>query len=207
MSRIIFLNGSSSAGKSTIAQSIQNLSADPWLAFGFDTFFKMAPNQQDTFDYSDKSGYLNFSSGKNSHGPTMRVEKGPKSDQLFGLMPEFAKLLASRGNDVIIDEVLFDNTILKSYLKELRQHTVYFIAVTCDLRTMQERELLRGDRAIGLSNDLMDRVHSGLREYDLTVDTTSSTAVDNAKKILNYVNNHSEPQGFSHMRQALLVKM
>ena len=52
---------------------------------------------------------------------------------------------------------------------------------------MQQREISRGDRAIGLSNDQIDRVHAGLREYDIKVDTTNNWAFEVAKQILSYV--------------------
>ncbi len=41
---IIFLNGCSSAGKTTIARAIQHLSEKPWLLIGIDTFFQMMPS-------------------------------------------------------------------------------------------------------------------------------------------------------------------
>ncbi|WP_342267675.1 phosphotransferase-like protein [Candidatus Tisiphia endosymbiont of Empis tessellata] len=90
----------------------------------------------------------------------MRVETNPKGEQLFGIMPDFANLLASRNNNLIIDEVLFEDACLKSYIKSLNGYIVYFVGVFCDLsKVMQEREILRCDRAIGLSNDQIDRVH------------------------------------------------
>ena len=203
MSKIIFLNGSSSAGKTLIARSIQYLSSEPWLTFGIDTFLAMAPNQHSGFDYQDSAGYLNFIAGENSRGPTLSPEYGQRSEQLFGLMPEFAKLLANRGNNIILDEVLFDDINLNSYLKELSQHIVYFIGITCELKTMQEREILRKDRGIGLTNDLIERVHSGAREYDLIIDTTSRPPFDSANSILEFVRMNPDPQGFVKMRKAL----
>ncbi|HJD64249.1 MAG TPA: chloramphenicol phosphotransferase CPT family protein [Rickettsia endosymbiont of Sericostoma sp.] len=199
MSKIIFLNGCGSAGKTSIARSIQHLSKDSWLTFGVDSFINMMP-----CSYNDKvsTEYFTFVSGTNDRGATMRVESGEKGEQLFGVMPDFANLLASRGNNIIIDEVLLDDSGLKSYIKTLSSYIVYFVGVFCDLSVMQEREILRCDRAIGLSNDQIDRVHaSSLREYDLTVDTTSKTAFANAKQILEFVDNNPAPQGFITMRK------
>lgn len=135
----------------------------------------------------------------------MRVEAGPKGDQLFGIMPDFANLLANRGNNLIIDEVLFDDAQLKSYIDALKNHTVYFIGVFCDLAVMQEREILRNDRAIGLSNDQIDRVHHGLREYDFSVDATAASPFKVATLILNFIESTSAPQGFINMQNKLLV--
>ncbi|WP_375318520.1 chloramphenicol phosphotransferase CPT family protein [Candidatus Tisiphia endosymbiont of Oplodontha viridula] len=201
MSKIIFLNGCGSAGKTSIAKSIQYLSKESWLTFGVDSFINMIPYSSD-----DKvsTEYFTFVPGRNERGPTIRVESGIKAEQLFGVMPDFANLLASRGNNIIIDEVLFDDSCLKSYIKTLSSYIVYFVGVFCDLSVMQEREILRGDRDIGLSNDQIDRVHaSSLREYDLTVDTTSRTAFETAKQILEFIDNNLAPQGFMTMRKRL----
>ncbi len=49
MSKIIFLNGCGSVGKTSIARSIQHLSKDSWLTFGVDSFINMMP-----CSYNDK---------------------------------------------------------------------------------------------------------------------------------------------------------
>lgn len=200
MSKIIFLNGCGSSGKTSIARAIQHLSKDLWLTFGIDTFINMTPPPSND---KEEAGYFSFVPGKNERGQTMRVETGPKGEQLFGIMPEFANLLANRGNNIIIDEVLFDDTHLKSYINALQNHTVYFVGVFCELEAMQEREILRGDRAIGLSNDQIDRVHIGLREYDLKVDTTNTSAFNVAKQILTFVDSTETPEGFINMHSKL----
>jgi len=200
MNKIIFLNGCGSSGKTSIARSIQHLSNESWLTFGIDTFISMTP-----FPCKDKgdAGYFSFIPGKNDRGPMMRVETGPKGDQLFGLMPDFENLLATRGNNLIIDEVLFGDIYLKSYIKTLQNHIVYFVGVFCELPVMQEREILRRDRSIGLSNDQVDRIHKGLRQYDLIVDTTNASPFEVSKQILAFLDEHPAPQGFLTMRKEL----
>ena len=68
---------------------------------------------------------------------------------------------------------------------------------------MQEREILRRDRAIGLSNDQIDRVHDGIREYDLNVNTSTKSSFEVAKQILAFVNSTAAPQGFINMQKIL----
>ena len=98
---------------------------------------------------------------------------------------------------------MFNDNQLKSYVDKLADHTVYFIGVKCDLAIMQEREYLRRDRALGLSNDQFDRVHSGMREYDFTVDTSNSSVYDVAKEIITSIKNNPDPKGFNNMRGKL----
>jgi chloramphenicol 3-O phosphotransferase len=185
MSRIILLNGCGSAGKTSIAKSIAYLSDDFWLTFGVDTFIGMMP-------HGKQESYFKFIPAENENGPLMRVESQENGKNLFDVMPKFAKMIADQGNNLIIDEVLLDQNSLKAYAENLKNHTVYYIGVFCDLKTMQERELLRGDRCIGLSNDQIDRVHQGtLNSYDFTVDTTSISPFEAARLILEFVQGNS----------------
>lgn len=199
MSKIIFLNGAGSSGKTSIARAIQHLSNEQWLTFGVDTFIEMTPYPSSGKD----SEYFSFVPGENERGPTMKVESKSAGGKLFGVMPDFALLLANQNNNLIIDEVIFDDQDLKPYVEKLANHIVYFIGVKCDLGIMQEREFLRRDRVVGLSNDQFDRVHSGTREYDLTVDTSHSSIFFVAKEIMNYIDTNKSPKGFNKMRNKL----
>jgi chloramphenicol 3-O phosphotransferase len=199
MSKMILLNGASSSGKTSIARSIQSLSNEQWLTFGVDTFIDMMP-----YPSSGKDGaYFDFVPGENERGPLMSVVSKPAGDKLFGAMTDFAHMLGCRGNNLIIDEVLLNDKQLKSYVDKLADHTVYFVGVKCDLAIMQEREYLRRDRALGLSNDQFDRVHTGAREYDFMVDTSNTSVFDAAKAIITFIDNNPNPKGFHHMRGKL----
>ena len=69
---------------------------------------------------------------------------------------------------------------------------------------MQEREILRRDRAIGLANGQINRVHDGLREYDFSVNTTHNSSFALARDILQFINKNPNPQGFKKMESILL---
>lgn len=190
MSKIIFLNGCGSSGKTSIAKAIQHESPDLWLTFGVDTFIDMIP-------FGRQEPYLKFIPGQNERGPTMHVESGPEGGKLFSVMPQFAEMLADRKNNLIIDEVLLDEEALKRYAHHLKAHTVYYIGVFCDLAVMQEREVLRRDRCIGLSNDQIDRVHQGvLNSYDFKVDTTAISPFEAARLILKFIDDNPAPGAF-----------
>ncbi len=200
MSTIILLNGPGSSGKTSIARSIQHLSSEQWLTFGIDTFIQMTPYPEKGRD----DEYFSFLPGENEHGPLMSVELKPAADKLFGAMSELAYTLAFRGNNLIIDEILFNEQRLKSYIDRLAEHKVYFIGVKCALDIMQEREFLRQDRAIGLSNGQFSKVHSGIIEYDLIVDTSYSSSFSAAREIINFIDNDNNPKSFDMMRNKLL---
>lgn len=195
MSKIIFLNGCGSSGKTSIAKAIGHESPELWLSFGVDTFIDMIP-------FGRQEPYLKFIPGQNERGPTMHVESRPQSGKLFRVMPQFAEMLADRGNNLIIDEVLFDEEALKAYAQKLKGHTVYYIGIFCDLSVMQEREVLRRDRCIGLSNDQIDRVHQGvLNSYDFKVDTTAISPFEAARRILKFMDDNPSPGAFLSLTQ------
>jgi chloramphenicol 3-O phosphotransferase len=193
MSKIIFLNGCGSSGKTSIAKAIQHASSDLWLSFGVDTFIDMIP-------FEKQELYLRFISGQNERGPTMYARLEPEGVKLFSAMPKFAKMLADLQNNIIIDEVLFSERALKTYASHLKFHIVYYIGVFCNLETLQEREVLRGDRLVGLSNDQIDRVHQGaLNSYDFKIDTTAISPFEAARLILKFVNENFAPKAFQSL--------
>ena len=65
---------------------------------------------------------------------------------------------------------------------------------------MQEREILRRDRCIGLSNDQIDRVHQGvLNSYDFKVDTTAISPFEAARQILKFIDENPAPEAFQSL--------
>ncbi|HUX78870.1 MAG TPA: AAA family ATPase [Alphaproteobacteria bacterium] len=200
MSKIIFLNGCSSSGKTTISKAIQHFAETPWLLIGVDTFIQMMPNQYTAFGEKASEGYA-FIPGVNERGVTMEVRSGPFGKAFFETAPYLVRTLADQGFNIIVDEVLLKNdTLLQRYISELRSHTVYFIQVTCDLKTMQEREITRQDRAHGLANAQFDIVHEEHYKYDMTVDTTRTSAFDCAQKILNFISHQPNPEAFKELK-------
>ncbi len=203
MGKVIFLNGCGSSGKSTLAKGIQQQSKDPWLHVSMDQFIDILPERYWGVGDMASKGYFKFIPGENCHGPTMSVQKGEKGNQVFSLLPKIADLFLQEGNNVIIDEVLLDDKSLEGYIEALAPHVVYFVGVFCSLSTMQKREIQRGDRLLGLSNDQVDRVHAGLREYDLTIDTTSLLPEMGVDSILKFMECHPYPKGFINMKNKL----
>ncbi len=183
MSKIILLNGPGSSGKSSIAKALQELSSDLWLTFGVDTFIEMIPPNKMDF-------YLKFIPGENERGPLVAVESQAEARKLFDLMPSFAELLASAGNNLIIDEVLFTEESLQLYREKLKNHQVYFVRIFCDFKTLQEREILRGDRILGLANHQIDRIKNSPL-YDLNLNSSRKSPLELAKTILDFISNNS----------------
>lgn len=195
MSKIIFLNGCGSSSKTSIATAIQYLSDELWTSFGIDTFIDMLPFKKD-------DQYFTYVTGENERGSTVNVKISKKGEEFFNLMPDLAKLLADNNQNIIIDEVLHSDKRLIKYAESLKNHDCYYIGVYCDLNRMRERETLRKNRLIGLSNAQMDFVHSGIRgNYDFTIDTTIISPFDLAKQILDYVARNPNSIAFNNIKK------
>lgn len=199
MSKIIFLNGCSSAGKTSIARAIQHLSDSPWLLIGVDAFIDMMPEKYTAFGPKADEGFK-FIAGENSRGPTIEVKSGEFGRSFFETAPSVAQVFADRGFNTIIDEVLLDDeSFIKRYADCLSNHTVYFVQVLCDLKSMQEREILRRDRTYGLSNAQYDIVPRKAELYDISVDTSKSSPFICAQTILELTDSPKKPKGLQQL--------
>lgn len=188
MGKIIFLNGCGSSGKTSIAKAIQHIASESWLHLGIDSFADMIPDKFQGFGERAEEGYYAFVKGQNSRGPLVSVINGPLGNAFFPvLVPKVAALLADHQQNLILDEVLLSQEMVDAYVNALSNHAVCMVQVVCDLSAMQEREVSRGDRALGLSNGQFDQVHHYNISYDLTVDTTHTPPHENAQHILNFI--------------------
>jgi chloramphenicol 3-O phosphotransferase len=179
----------------TLSKAIQHLSDKPWLLLGIDTFFHMMPSKYVGFGEKASEGY-NFIPGQDEDEPLMSIKVGPFGRMVTQSIPKVAQSLVRDGHNLIIDEVLRTDEELENYERALASHTVYFIGVMCDLKDMQEREILRGDRALGLARGQITSVHGLSRPYDLTVNTTTKSAFYCAQEILCFIRNIPNPQSF-----------
>lgn len=193
MSKIILLNGCGSSGKTTISKAIQHLSDEPWLHIGVDNLIDLMPSRFVMFGDKSEVGYFKYTSDKNERGNAIKIQCSEKGNKMFNMLPKFAKQIADLGENIIIDEVLIGKSQKDIYFETLQPHKIYFVGVYCDLDVMQSREILRGNRCVGLSNAQFDVVHKDYeRIYDLKVDTTNTPTDKLAKKILDFVTNNQE---------------
>ena len=182
---VILLNGTSSAGKTSIAKALQQIMEVPYLHVPVDSFGSMAP------------------------GPEKLGEPGsPLWQSVFNrLLSGFhhsVAVLAAAGNNLIVDHVLVQGAEPENWLTEcvdlLTPFTVYFIGVHCPLEELRRREQARGDRGVGLAERQLSQVHRhGV--YDLEVDTSVLSAEQCALRIKELVERDVSPQALVTLRQ------
>ena len=91
--------------------------------------------------------------------------------------------MARAGLDVIVDEVLLSEEDWRGWQVELAGLDVRWVAVDVDRATTLERELVRGDRVVGMAAAQFDLVHS-FADYVVRVDTGRLTPDEAADVIL-----------------------
>lgn len=128
MSRIIILNGCSSAGKTSISKSIQGLSDTPGLHIGIDTFIGMLPSKFSEFGDQSSDGYYSFVHSENERGACVQVKTGPMGEIFFqNHVPKVVQLFANLGHDIVVQVTCEYEVLLERERLRLRK-----IALCCD---------------------------------------------------------------------------
>jgi chloramphenicol 3-O phosphotransferase len=181
--RIIFLNGTSSSGKSSIARELLALlDGDPYFHFAVDGFNAMraakedAPSDIDTILRRTRMGFHRAVAG-----------------------------MAAAGNNLVVDHVLSEPWRLEDCLSVLADLEVFLIGVHCPLPELKRREEARGDRPPGLAAYQYTRVHAhGV--YDFECDTGTASPRECAELIKEYVESRvarsEPPTAFRRLRAA-----
>jgi chloramphenicol 3-O phosphotransferase len=89
--------------------------------------------------------------------------------------------MAGQGNNLIVDEVIFNDEI-SEYVELLSDFDLHLVGVMAPLEVLEAREAARADRLPGLARWQYERVHKGIR-YDLEIDSSSATPLECARRI------------------------
>lgn len=184
--RIIMLNGTSSAGKTTLAAALQTelvRAGECWIITGLDDFFSKLPpewirvGEQHVGEFADAGIAFDVVDGE----IVRRV--GPIGARVLVAYRSAVGAAARAGLDVIVDEVLLSEQDWHGWVAELDGLDVLWVRVGIDLETVEARERERGDRLIGLARSQLDVVHQFPR-YAVEVDTAVMDARAAARAVL-----------------------
>ena len=152
------LNGTSSSGKTTLAQGLQERFAragECWFVIGVDDMFALLPGPWVTYGTHVGAHAAEGISFELVDG-TVERRVGPIGHQV--LRPTAAGRAASRaGLNVIVDEVLLDEKDWLGWQEVLEGLDVLWVQVTCDLAVVEARERGRADRMLGLARSQRHR--------------------------------------------------
>ena len=174
---VIILNGVGSVGKSSTARAFQTITATPFLHIAMDTFIDMMP--EGMFGHSDG---LAFETVQDQGKPSVIIRTGSVVDHTMRGMRHAIAAMAAQGNNLIVDEVMIGNDKVREYRTLLAPFDFHFVGLFAPLDVLEARERSRGDRKLGLARWQYDRVHRDMI-YDLEIDTTATTPLENARKI------------------------
>lgn len=157
---IIFLNGCTSAGKTSIARAMQSRPGAACLHFGIDDGFALLPP-----DHPD--GYWFDRDDQN----LVRLNYGTLGRHALAAYRRAAVAIAATGVDLVIDEVVLEAEFADDWLALTQGCDVFAVGVHCELAELERREMARGDRVVGQARGQIGQVHRWLA-YDWEIDTT-----------------------------------
>ena len=173
--QVIVLNGGSSSGKSGIVRCLQAELADPWLAFGCDSFVDALPAKMQASD----EGIAFAADGGVSVGADFMALQAAWMDGIAAM--------ARAGARIIIDDVFLGGAASQQrWRKVLAGLAVLWVGVRCDSAVAAGREIARGDRIQGMAALQANVVHEEV-SYDLEVDTTQTESLVCARTIAAHV--------------------
>jgi chloramphenicol 3-O phosphotransferase len=176
---IIFLNGTSSSGKSSIAEQLLRVLPTPYFHLPVDAINSLRARER-----------------------TNELSAEELADVLERTVRGFHRVvagMAAAGNDVVVDHVLRESHWLRDCLTLLKDEEVVFVGVRCPLDEVVRRERERGDRQIGRAAYHFDRVHAhGV--YDVECDTSVSTPEQCAFQIKEFLDDGQSPSAFKELQ-------
>ena len=159
--RVVVLNGTSSAGKSTLALGLQarlTAAGECWFVIGIDDMFAKLPAPWVT--YGEHIG-AHADEGISFRLVDGAIERriGPIGTQVMAGYRGWVASVARAGLGVIVDEVLLSEQDWIAWQTELEGLDVLWVRVECALEVLEARELARADRLPGLARSQFDLVH------------------------------------------------
>lgn len=161
--RIIFLNGVTSAGKTSIVEALQERD---------DVFFYVVAN--DLFQEMVGDKFL-------------REDYWKYLSEVIIMMYHTAKLYSDMGKNVLIDGILVERDEIKPHYQQLmeilKENPLDIVEVYCPLDICRERNIARGDRYETQSEEQHELMVQNI-EYSMRVDTSVNSPEECAELIV-----------------------
>ncbi len=186
--QIIYINGPTSAGKSTLAKKLQDALPKPFLLVGIDMVISLMPEKLNDWHYGTKAIGFSWQPVKDAAGNTCayKIETGPFGKQMVQALKNITITLAQSGHYLIVDDVSFGKKEVDEWRKALKDYDVLWIGLTAPLEVLEQREKNRGDRKLKSCGWQLQRVHVEV-EYDLMFDTHEQSSDEIIKTIMMHL--------------------
>lgn len=181
--QIIYLNGPSSSGKSTLAQALQQELNPPFLHIGIDRVIGMMPDKLNNWEGGEAPEGFSWKQTVDETGyPIHEIQMGPFAKKMSQTLKEIVLTLSRMGHFIIIDDVAFGSTDVDAWREALKGYKVLWIGIQTPLLLLEEREKIRGDRMHGSARAQYFKIHKGVT-YDLEFDTSKEPLENIVKTI------------------------
>lgn len=198
--KIIFLNGTSSAGKTTLAHALQETLEDAYLHIALDQFRDGLPDKFRGLNSAPgESGHrgLNVVPVTTSDKPFTAVEFGDVGETMLKGMRRAMAAMVAAGNNIIIDDILLKSEFLQDYLEVFAPFEVIFVGVRCPINVINARERSRPGRFPGTAYGHYKPCHAH-GTYDIEVNTADMTPFECAAQVAAFLRDH-KPTAFSNL--------
>lgn len=198
--KIIFLNGTSSAGKTTLAYALQEQFDEPWIHVALDQFRDGLPLKYRGLNAppgtTGEQG-LNVVPVNNGNESFTDIRFGGVGKTVLKGMRRAIAAMAEVGNNVIIDDIILQPEFLDDYLHVLKDLEVIFVGVKCPENVISHREQARPGRFPGTAMGHLAICHAH-NMYDVEVDTSIHNPEECAARVIEFVR-YSRPRAFKHL--------
>ena len=161
--RIIFLNGVTSAGKTSIVEAIQDRD---------DVFFHVVAN--DLFQEMVGEKFL-------------RENYWKYLSEVIIMMYHTAKLFSDMGKNILIDGILVEREEIRPHYQQLvdilKDNPLDIVEVYCPLDICRKRNMIRGDRYESQSEEQYELMAQNIK-YSMRVDTSLYSSTECADMII-----------------------
>ena len=187
MSQIIYLNGPTSVGKTSVAKELQTLLEEPYLLIGIDTIIDLMPSKFNNWKggIASKGFYWKEKIDPTGH-PIQVIQNGPFAKKLVQTYIAITETIAKSGHNLIIDDVALGAQEFNIWKKVLAPFNVLYVGLTASLETIEQREKDRQDRMIGSGRHQASVCHEGIN-YDLMLKTDNLSPKKSAEQIISYL--------------------
>jgi chloramphenicol 3-O phosphotransferase len=181
--RILLLNGTSSSGKTSIAEQLLDVLPTPYFHFSVDVVNSLRAKRR-TAELSPEQVDI-----------VLRRTRAGFHRAMVGM--------AEAGNDLVVDYLFSERWRLLDCLVLTRHLDVVFVGIHCDLDELTRREAERGDRIVGAAAAQLSTVHEH-GGYDIECDTTLQSPADCARHIADALADLPTTRVFDVLRERLL---
>ena len=184
---IVLINGPSSSGKSTLIDLLVKKSNKEYIKVAFDDILylihKINWSKQllsiiGENKFKNKKEYFYYNDESNQNTNLYRIKFNNSYTELLYSMHSFWKILIDNDFNIIIDHIFLYENWYRDFSSKINIHNCINIGTFCDVNILNQREINRGDRPLGVAERSSQLVHNHKIEYDLKLNTDKMNIED-----------------------------